>query len=167
MSPQLQGGGLSVTVPPGWEGRFTRPAPQPRRNGAPGGEQPALRQPEQPMPYLHLATFPLPQRRGTFGGGAVETMGAEDAFVALVEYPRECVHRPLFPQAPFPRHLRPSLFHHHSLQHIVPGQAGYQRFFTHAGRALCLYVVLGGERRARTLVPEVNGVLRSVNVSAP
>ena len=34
-------------------------------------------------------------------------------------------------------------FDRNSLQRAVPGQSGLQQFFTHRGRAFCLYVVLG------------------------
>lgn len=118
----------------------------------------------RPLPYLHLANFALPSRRGTFGGGAVEAMGPTDVFMAIVEFPVECVGRPLFPRRGFPHHLRASQFHPHQLQHIIPGQAGLQTFFTASERAFSLYVVLGAYRRARALVQEVNAVLRGVRV---
>jgi hypothetical protein len=50
------------------------------------------------------------------------------------------------------------------LQRAIKGQAGAQRFFHDAGRAFCLYVVLGAFANRRTLVPAVNQVLATLTV---
>ena len=44
------------------------------------------------------------------------------------------------------------------------GQSGCQRFFSVAGRAFCLYVVLGSHARRTLLTPRVNAVLASLRV---
>jgi hypothetical protein len=51
------------------------------------------------------------------------------------------------------------------MQRPLPGQSGAQFFFTEAGRAFCLYVVLGSHARRRQLVPEVNLVLSALSVT--
>jgi hypothetical protein len=51
-----------------------------------------------------------------------------------------------------------------ALQRILPGQAGLQRFGHEAGRALCLYVVLGGWKNRNQVVPAVNDVLASLRI---
>ena len=55
------------------------------------------------------------------------------------------------------------------LQRTLRGQAGVQRFFHEAGRAFCLYVVLGSFARRQEMVGAVNEVLASLAVggSAP
>jgi hypothetical protein len=117
------------------------------------------------MPVTHLATFPLPADRGDFGSGAVDVMGADDVLIALVEYGPECVDTPLFPRAAVPT-PEPNQFRPESLQRIVSGQLGYQRFFTTAGRAFCLYVVLGSAANARRLTTATRSVLSTVRIAA-
>ncbi|HVM41755.1 MAG TPA: hypothetical protein VM618_13350 [Acidimicrobiia bacterium] len=142
--PDLRAHGLAISLPPGWEGAIVR------RRANPG---------EATRPVTHLATFPLPPARGDFGAGAVEGMGSGDVFVALFEYGPESVGTPLFSEHGMPIPLRPDDFHPTQLQRRLPGQAGVQRFFTLAGRAFSLYVVLGSHRRRHATVPVVNAVL--------
>jgi hypothetical protein len=47
---------------------------------------------------------------------------------------------------------------------VIPGQAGYQRFFTENGRPFCLYVVLGGYANRQILAPSVQGFLEGLDV---
>jgi hypothetical protein len=116
-------------------------------------------------PVLHLANFALPPGRGDFGTGAVEIMRAGHAFVALLEYGAAEAGRPLFATRGMPR---PALaeFAPNALQRRLPGQLGWQRFFTERGRAFCLYVVLGSRHAAPALVDEVHGVLDNIAVVA-
>ena len=51
------------------------------------------------------------------------------------------------------------------LQRRLPGQLGYQRFFTVGSRALCLFVVLGSAGHAATLVDDVHATLDGVEVT--
>jgi hypothetical protein len=44
----------------------------------------------------------------------------------------------------------------------LPGQSGLQQFFTHRGRAFCLYVVLGSHIDRAEVLPRVNAVLDSL-----
>ncbi len=153
--------GLSVDLPSGWEGTIFR-RPEAARARAPG----AVPQPEeQQLPVAHLATFGLPGDRGDFGSGAVDVMGAEDVFVALLEYGPECAGTALFANRRLPR-LDPSGFSRNRLQRTLLGQSGHQSWYTINGRALGLYVVLGSSGLARKLVPRANQVLASVQVSA-
>jgi hypothetical protein len=188
VSPTLRGAGLAAQLPQGWEGRITKlpvqapvvpfvPAVAPPSASAGAGSPGASRasggqaatpasHPSRPMPFMHLANFPLPKKSGTFGGGAVELMAAHNAFIALVEFSAECRDTPLFARRPLPRHLRPSMFHPKALQRILDDQAGLQVFLTTKDRAFCLYVVLGSYRRSRLLVPDVNAVLTGITISA-
>jgi hypothetical protein len=156
----LAGHGMRVALPTRWEGRLYL------RDGAPAeAEHFAARgRPEEiAHPVLHLANFALPPGRGDFGTGAVETMGDGHAFVALFEYGPEEAGRPLFAAQGFPR-LTVADFAPNQLQRRIAGQLGCQRFFTERGRAFCLYVVLGSQRQARSLLQEVHEVLAQLRV---
>jgi hypothetical protein len=144
--------GLHVAVPARWEARlFLRDAL--RADG------------ESANPVLHLANFALPPGRGDFGSGAVEVMGARHAFVALLEYDRAEAGSALFAAYGMPR-PDVAAFAANALQRPLPGLLGCQRFFTEAGRAFCLYVVLGSRTHAARLVGEVRAVLGNVTVGA-
>ncbi len=157
---RLSSFGLTVELPPGWEGAFDRAPATPAGRTASGEPRPGV----AALPTLHLATFALPSGRGDFGSGAVELMRSEDAFVALLEYGPECVGTALFAREGVPRSLAPSDFHPRALQRRLPGQAGTQVFFTAADRAFCLYVVLGDRDRLGPLVAEVNRTLADVTI---
>lgn len=152
--------GLSVSLPERWEGRLYLRADIPDDTAHPmayGWPE------EQANPVLHLANFALPPSRGDFGTGAVDQMGEQHVFVALFEYGREEAGRPLFAARGFPR-LTARDFAPNQLQRRLPGQLGCQRFFTHEGRAFCLYVVLGSQRHAVSLVQEVHEVIARLRV---
>lgn len=143
--------GLRVRLPKRWEARLFL------RDASPGDE-------ESINPVLHLANFALPPGRGDFGSGAVEVMGAEHAFVALLEYDPAEAGQPLFAARGMPR---PTVvdFAPNALQRPLRGQLGCQQFFTDHDRAFCLYVVLGSRRHAARLVAEVHDVLDALTVA--
>ena len=154
--------GLRVELPRAWEARLYRRVGPLRHDGHPE----AYGHPDASVnPVLHLANFALPPGRGDFGTGAVERMGPAHVFMSLLEYDREEAGRPLFSDLGVPR-PRVGDFAPSTLQRHVPGQLGCQRFFTEAGRALCLYVVLGSRRHAQELVAEADAVLAGLEVSA-
>lgn len=154
---ELTGHGLAVDLPTGWEGRISREEPQDVRLARRGGVTP---------PVAHLASFALPPHRGAFGSGAVELMRAGDAFVALVEYGPDAVGTPLFAGKGLPRRLDPRWFSSQALQRSLPPQVGWQTFFTDAGRAFCLYVVLADGDDAHLLARRVGEVLAGVRIEA-
>jgi len=128
----LVAGGLSLDLPAGWEARLRRqPASQP---GRPGNV------------LLHAATVPLPERRGDFGSGVVETLGPDDAFVALFEYDRSDADAVLFGASRLPV-PKPSDFSPSVLQRTRAGNTGAQWFFSLAGRPFSLHAVLGSHAR--------------------
>ena len=153
---RLNGHGLSADLPRGWEGTISLERSDEALALAGAGG--SLR------PVAHLATFPLPGDRGDFGSGAVELMRTEDVFVALVEYAEEEVDTPLFARQGMPRRLDPRRFSNRSLQRGIAGQVGWQMFFTEAGRAFCLYVVLGDGEDVHLLVRKVEQVLAEVRI---
>ena len=146
----IRGHGLAVDVPAGWEGRIFR-----RGDGG---------------PVVHVASFALHHGDGDFGAAATGRMGPDDRFLALIEYvasPGLVPGRGLFadvgrPPAP---HFRE--FGHRQLQVTRRGHLGWQRFFTEAGRALCVYGVIAPARRpVPELVRDLGQVIRSVEVAA-
>lgn len=170
----LSGGGITVSLPAGWEGRIGVPAAGARTSlGGPTvagtGPSGAAAGESDPggtvMPVTHLATFPLPASRGDFGSGAVDVMGGNDVLIALVEYGPECVDTPLFARGRVPT-PEPNQFRPESLQRRILGQVGYQRFFTTSGRAFCLYVVLGSGANARPLTTATRSVLSTVRIAS-
>jgi hypothetical protein len=146
---QLAAHGIAVGLPDRWEGRLYLRSDDELGHLA--------------NPVLHLGNFALPPGRGDFGTGAVERMGPQHAFVSLFEYGAEEVGRPLFAERGFPR-LTVRDFGPNQLQRRLPGQLGCQRFFTHRGRAFCLYVVLGSRPAAAGLLTEVHDVLSRLQV---
>lgn len=115
---------------------------------------------------MHLANFPLPEQRGDFGSGAVDIMGSGHVFVCLFEHGAASARQPLFASTGIPR-LAPAMFRADGLQRAIRGQAGAQRWFNEAGRAFCLYVVLGAQRESARLVPLANRVLAATRIRAP
>lgn len=145
--------GLSVDVPSGWEGSID------------GGGFQQLSSGEQEPTLMHVGSFPMPAERGSFGSGATELMNTDDILIVLFEYGPDSVGTPLFAAEGMPRAFRPEDFDRESLQRVVPGQSGLQRFFTENGRAFCLYVVLGSHIDRADLAPTVNSVLATVEIS--
>lgn len=160
---QLAAHGISTELPPGWEGRISlRPEP------GPGAASPATGHDlsaERTFPITHLANFALPDERGDYGSGAVELMRGQHLFVCLFEFGPESVGQPLFAARGLPRDLRAAQFSTSQLQRTIPGQGGLQTFFTEAGRAFSLFVVLGSHQNRRELVPLANQVLATTTIS--
>lgn len=148
--------GLAVDVPSGWEARIRR-HPLALRPAGDGFRS---------HPVLHAADFTLPEERGDFGSGAVETMRPSQAFIALVEYHPSSTGTALFSStAAMPRQLAADDFTSHQLQRTIRGQAGAQRFFVDGERAFCLYVALGSMANRQQAVPRVNAVLSAIEIA--
>ena len=160
---RLTGHGLAVGLPARWEGRLYRRVVA-EAGGRPGQRHAAGWPGERSHPVLHLANFALPASRGDYGTGAVERMGSAHLFVALLEFGADCLGTALYAPVGIPR-VRPGQFNPNGMQRRVAGQAGFQHFFTEAGRPFCLYVVIGSHRQAVPLANEVNAVLEQIEVS--
>lgn len=163
---RLAGHGLAINLPARWEGTIgRRPADPGAAEAAVGQRRIAAAQvEEQLLPVAHLGTFALPADRGDFGSGAVDLMGTDDVFLALVEYGPECAGSALFaPRDRLPQ-LERGQFGAARLQRVQKGQAGAQVFCTVGGRAFCIYAVLGAAGRVARLGPEVNAVLAATEV---
>lgn len=162
----LEGYGVSAQLPTGWEGRVyqrTAPGVSPAARTAAANPTATGWLGDQTQPVVHLANFALPADRGDFGSGAVELMTRGGVFVALLDFGPECLGGALFSASGIPR-PEPRSFDPNTLQRQLAGQAGYQSFFTVAGRPMCLYVVIGAADQAEVLCPQVNAVLDGVAV---
>lgn len=176
MSSTLDAYGITIPLPAGWEARAMQreappaqiAAPTPGAavrasdiNGAVAKGWPG----ERTFPVVHLGNFALPPNRGDFGSGAVEMMTGEHVFVTMFEYGPESVGQPLFDN-PFPRKLDLKRFSPNALQRRIPGQLGLQIFCQDAGRAFCVFVVLGAQNRGSRLLSSVNQVLPVIEVAS-
>ena len=160
---ELRAHQVRCTLPAGWDGRITV-----RGDGAPDAFRASSGQElftARPEPVVHLANFGLPEERGDFGSGAVELMGDRDVFIVLFEYEPAAAQTALFRKRGVPRDLPTNAFNQTMLRRGIAGQAGYQDFFNEAGRAFCLYIVLGSGNRRGPLVKLVNSVLATVQIA--
>jgi len=137
--------GLEVRVPAGWEGRVFR---------LPGTGA-----------TMHAANFALPPGDGSFGAAAVSEMAADGVFVALVEFSPRLAGQGLFAHQGIPAPLRARDASPRAMQRLVPGRAGVQRFFSHGGRAFCLYAVVGSRPSRDALIRQANRLLGTVRIS--
>jgi len=160
---KLDAPGIALDLPPGWEASVHK------RDETPAGEVRRMSLSETAPdatthPVLHAGSFPLPPDRGDYGSGAVDVMSERDVLVTLVEFHPDAATTPLFATAGPPRALTSDDFGAQSLQRVLAGQSGCQRFFSAGGRAFCLYVVLGSHARRHLLVPVVNQVLETLDI---
>lgn len=166
MTP-LTSGGVTVGLPRGWEGEIFNRAPEGggRSLGEPDADYTENYDDDTAIArnVIHVANFALPAERGDFGSGAVELMSSGAVMVILFEHGPESVDTPLFARSGVPQ-LTADEFHPQQMQRTLQGQSGRQIFFNTAGRAFCLYVVLGSHRQREVLVPLVNNVLASLDI---
>jgi hypothetical protein len=153
--------GISTSLPAGFEGRvFRRPAHGEVAAAAADGQPAPAGQ--VPQAIMHAATIPLPPDVGDFASGVVQKLGTADVIVVLFEYAPESIDQPLFGRRGVPRMVAADDFSPSVLQRTVTGQAGLQVFAQEAGRAFCLYVVIGSYARRADLVAEVNALLATL-----
>lgn len=142
---RLAAHGIALELPAGWDGRiWTRPG---------GG------------PVVHAANVALPAADGDFATRAAEALPADGVVVVLVDYGPADAGTPLF-AGPAPGRIDPAELSPSTLLRRRPGQRGLQRFFTAAGRAMCLYVVVGSAAHASDLAAAVSRVLGTLHVEA-
>ena len=146
----LSSEGVTVDLPPGWEGSI--------------GHQAVREDGSVRNMVAHFASFPLPARRGDFGGGAVELMGPDDAFIALFDYGRQSARTALFATEGPPASIDGGHFDRSVLQTPIPAQSAVQRFFTAGGRGLCLYVVVGSHIDRAEILPAINSLLATLTI---
>ncbi len=136
----LNGHGIEIDLPSGWDGRIFRRAAADAT--------------------LHAANFPLPTSDGDFGSGATARMPLGGALLVVKEYragPRLVPGTGLFASRSIPLPLHSGRFHPRTLQVGRPGQAGFQHFFTVAGRPFCIYAVVKAAPAAATIASGAHG----------
>lgn len=149
---RFSGRQIAVDLPAGWEGQLDEGL----QLLSDGAQRPTV---------MHLANFPLPPGRGDFGGGAIETMHPGDVLIVLFEYGPESAGQPLFSSQGIPRFVSKGDFSRETLHNSIPHMSGVQRFFTHAGRAFCLYLVVGSHMDRADVLGQINSVLASMEIS--
>jgi hypothetical protein len=141
--------GLSVELPPGWEGRVVVMT-------AEDGTR---------YPNLHAGNFAVRPEGSTFGQYSIERMDVQKAMVVVVEYGPASVGTALFSSGRWPPSLLVVDLNPANFPGPAPeGLAGNQNFVTVNGRAFCIYTVLGLVGGAAPLMPQVNHVLESIAV---
>ena len=156
--------GITVDVPPTWEGRiFTRPeSGQVAINAFDGEPAPPG---ERTNPLVQLSTVPMPVVVGDFGSGVVEQLEPKDLFIVVKEFDPSSATTPLFRRPGLPLPLDPEEFSPNALQRTLPGQAGVQIFYNQLGGAYCVYVVLGSFARRVPLAETASDVLATLRVT--
>ena len=149
--------GVSIDVPEGWEAELSV---QPD----PSVLDPAADPLPAPLVVLHAANFSLPAERDDYGSGAVEIMGRNGIFAALVEFHGASAATRLFAADGLPTRLAADDFSPDQLNMSIPGQAGLQQFFHAGSRPFCLYSVIGSHSLRGVLVPELNRVLAGLSI---
>ena len=143
---RLSGHGIEIDLPRGWDGRIFR------RHGADA--------------TLHAANFPLATEDGDFGSGATARMPHGGALLVVKEYRpgiRLVPGTGLFASSSIPLPLHTGHFHPRSLQVGRPGQAGFQHFFTTAGRPFCLYAVVKAAPAGATIASGARGQVEQLS----
>jgi hypothetical protein len=141
--------GMSVTPPAGWEATIYR------RSARPG---------ESTFPVLHASTTRLPSVRGDYGSGAVELLGPDDVFVAILDFGPSAAGTALFSGLRAVPGLTPDAYRTRQLQRTIRGQAGVQRFFTLHGRGFCLYSVIGSLANRVPSTARANQLIGSIHI---
>jgi hypothetical protein len=141
--------GMSVTPPAGWEATIYR------RSAQTG---------EHTFPVLHASTTRLPALRGDYGSGAVDLLGPNDVFVAVLDFGPAAAGTALFSGLRGVPGLTPDVYGPRQLQRTIRGQAGVQRFFTTGGRGFCLYSVIGSLANRIPLTARANQLIGSLRL---
>ena len=160
--------GLTADAPRGWHVAVTRrpgsePA-EPAQPSTPGARAVAAPEADVTRPVLHACTRTMPADRGDFGSGAVDLLGPDDIFIALVDYGTEVADQGLFEKQGLPR-LAPSQFGPNRMQRPLPGMSASQHFFSSGGRAFCLFTVLGSHARRMATVPRAAALVSTLHIT--
>ncbi len=141
--------GLEIELPDGWDGRIYR------READDGAVT---------RRALHAANFALPPNLGDYAVGAAERMTAGDVLVVLIEFDPARAGEGLYKNEGLPTGLSADDFSPSAMPRAMPGRTAAQWFFSVAGRAFCLYVVLGNHNGRATLMPLVNQVVGTLRI---
>jgi len=93
-------------------------------------------------------------------------MQTGDMLVVLLEFDPASAGTGLFRSEGLPSGLGADAFSPTAMPRAIPGRTGAQYFFSLAGRAFCLYVVLGSHTERATMLPVVNAVVSTIRIDA-
>ena len=141
--------GLEIELPDGWDGRIYRRAVD---------VEAITRR------ALHAANFALPPNLGDYAVGAIERMRLGDVLVVLLEFDPQSAGRGLFRNEGMPAGLGANDFSPTAMPRAMPGRTAAQWFFSLAGRAFCLYVVLGSHAQRAGMMTLVNQVVETLRI---
>ena len=142
--------GWEIELPDGWDGRIYRRVA--------GDDASVTRR------ALHAANFALPTNLGDYAVGAAERMRTGDVLVVLLEFDPQSAGQGLFKADGLPTGLSAEDFSPSAMPRTMPGRTAAQWFFSFAGRAFCLYVVLGNHNGRAALMPLVNRVVETLRI---
>jgi hypothetical protein len=152
MERRINGFGIGIGIPPGWDGRIFRRQPQDASAST--------------NPVTHIGNFALPINAGDFGNGAYTIMGPNGIFLSLVEYDPAQASDPLFAALQqIPTNIDGSCFNPNAMPVVVSGMAGRQFFFTVAKRAFCAFAVIGDYTRRDLLAAQLNPVMAGLQIA--
>jgi len=140
----LSGYGITVDLPPGWEG--------------------LIYQRDQGDPTLHAGNFVLPQGDSDFATLAIAAMPASGVLLVLTQYELSNAGTGLFAHAGLPAPVPERALRRRAFTRLQPLRLGVQRFCTVSGRPFCLYVVVGTDPDPGSLLGQANAVLSTVDV---
>ena len=154
---RLSAYGIGIDVPSGWEAELSLQQDPSVIDAdlAPLGRQ---------LVVVHVANFWMPADRSDYGSEALQAMGTDGIFIALVEFDSAAARSRLFEHSGIPAALQPDDFSPAQLQRPMRGQAGLQRFFRLGGRAFCLHAVIGSYNLRHVLTPHVNRILSAFTI---
>jgi hypothetical protein len=151
---RIEGYGLSLEVPSGWEGQILGAS----QDIPPGAIS---------TPAVHAGNFALfpPQNTCAYGTPEVKTMAAGDIFLALLEMNPAWAGVGLYSEKGFPQ-LQPSDFSPAALEVGIAGRVGVQRFVYETGRTFVVYAVAAATQApSASDLKALNSLLASLSVS--
>jgi len=148
---RLEGFGISVTIPAGWNGRlFDRFDAEPEF---------------LTNPTLQAGSFTLPSDDGTFGQAAIRRMRVGDVFVVLYEAGGpEIANVGQYSATSLPRSIRADELQPRAAPAPVDGVNGKQWFMTKAGRPWVLYVAARGCSEASSAIIDLRELVATIEI---
>ena len=154
---RLSAYGIRVGVPSGWEAELSL-------QQDPSMLDADLAPSDRQLVVMHAANFWMPVSRSDYGSEALQVMGRNGIFIALIEFDDSAARSRLFEHRSLPAALHPDDFGPAQLQRPMRGQAGLQRFFRVGRRAFCLHIVIGSYTDRHTLTSDVNRILSELTI---
>jgi hypothetical protein len=146
----VSGYGISLSAPAGWDSIIYQ-----RDAANEGSTLPVLQ-----ASTMSLGSLPL----SDFGTDVYPLLGDTDIFFALIEYAYD-PNATVFTTATSIPSFATTDFSPTAFPRLSPPKVACQAFFSTAGRAFCLYVVLGNPQNADSLVSELNSLMSTLVIA--